>query len=676
MRSSTARSSPLAPLALLVGVLGFVAAFAATTQYVAHAFGYARVLGLPLFGHVYQPLASAVWLVNLDMRCVAIAHWRHFACPARTTTFLGAAHAYLLLWLAGASAVTVPLAVAARFHGAALRRPRGRRIPAIDVDDDEPAPLRLTVGTSTGKLLALGHGAAIRAGERVHLVGDEASQNILVLGGTGSGKTTRSLNNMCAEAALQDCGILALNVKGDWDLAFREIARRAGRRVEEIGIGATPLNLLDGLSPEIAASYIKSALLLAGNTSGDNAFWNELATELARNVLGVLSFRPQHYTLTGLFNYLFVETFRTGVDDEVNAVYAQLTRAAGRPVPVAADPDTAASAIEAAGIPEATISGSCTIAPAEPHTTLLAPAAEADDDTQACDPQATAAAEAALRRLERYANYYSGVFATFDEKVRNGVRAQLSQVLSLFTLPELEEAFCTPGVESALLERLVDGAVFLVNLPIQRYGLCAKTVYTFIKLRFFSVMNERRIQPAWNQTRSVVFICDEYQEIVSIAKDALSDLNFWSLSRSARTVGIISGQGIESFRAAIGNQSLTDAFLQNFRQKICYATEDEATIKFFTYLLGQVEVERENSSRSKSRSSGPNASTSSQSQSTSHQRQLQSTINPQFFRQLRRGEVLAVLSIGGEACDDVIATQPLYIEPPAVVELHAAPVNS
>jgi len=104
--------------------------------------------------------------------------------------------------------------------------------------------------------------------------------------------------------------------------------------------------------------------------------------------------------------------------------------------------------------------------------------------------------------------------------------------------------------------------------------------------------------------------------------------------------------------------------LQNFRQKICFRTEDLATIKYFTELLGQVEITREGSSNQRSRSVRGgglfSAATISTSQSDSESETQRSTINPQLFRQLGSNEALAVLSIGGAAYDDVITMPALY----------------
>lgn len=600
-----ADSDVWASLAFLIGMIGFVASFGATTQLIARTFGYAPILGRPLFGHFYQPFGAAIWLINLDMRCYVVANLKHTACAPGTLAFLPQAHLYLGIALGITALVVGAFVVFAISMGSNSSPNRGKRLPTVIAEGS--LPFTLDLGTSTGKLAKLEHGAAIAAGQSIRLVGDEASQNLVAYGGIGSGKTTRFVNPVVLQALQQDCGMFVCDIKGDYGDTLRELALRANREIETIGLAAKPFNLLAGLTPEVASSFIKSALLLAGNTNAESAIWNEVGTELARNALGVLSFVPEHYTLTGLFNYLFNEAFHKSLEDPVNQVYERLSN-------------------------EAQDLSNPTHAESENQRVLL----------------------------QRYADYETNVFDTFDSKVKSGVKFQLSSILSLFTMPEIERTFCAHGSDHIHLEETLDGKVFLLDLPIQKYGLGAKTIYTFMKLRFFSVINQRRVEPTWNQTRSVVFVCDEYQEIVSIARGALSDLNFWDKSRSAKCVGVISAQGIESFRAAIGSNSLTDAFLQNFRQVICFRTEDRATIERMTYLLGQVEVERKNRSRSTSRSSSVTNSSTGHSETSSLNQQLQATINPQLIRTLRVGEALANLSIGGESYDDIIATSPVY----------------
>jgi hypothetical protein len=606
MAATTAGRASSAHLILgtLCGLLILAGGLAATTQYIAWSYRFGPALGapwlrnvkLPYSSSVYAPWTSLGWLSRADARCWARS-LRRTPCDATTIAVLHQAHVLLLGSILVAAIVGVLVATIASLI-LEYRRSRGQlRVPPVS-PGDQPC-FTIEVGTATGKLLGLGHGAAVSAATALRLEGDDAAKNIAIYGGIGSGKTTRAINRYASQSLKQNCGMLAFDVKGDYFQTLETLAHAARRTMTTIGVGAQPMNLLEGMTPEVAASFLKSALILAAG-SGDK-FWIETATELSRNVLGVLSFFPEHYSLNGLYRWLF-------------------------------DPDWHDEMVQAV----------------ERRALQLNDAYMKDE----------------LRRLKAYFDYETTIFDKFDDKVKSNVLAQASEILSPFAQPELVDAFCTQSPECVQMEALLNGAVFLVNLPLAEFGLGAKTAYTFVKLRFFNLMQGRRRRPEWNQDRTIVFLCDEYQEIVSCSKTGLSDLNFWDKSRSSGCVGIISAQGVSSFYAAIGEHDLANALLQNFRQTICFRTEDDATINRMTRLLGQIEVERESESRQTSRSTnaGLNGGSSrSASRSSSLSRALQNVINPQIFRLLEPDEAIATLTIRGAAFDDVVKMPAVFV---------------
>lgn len=457
---------------------------------------------------------------------------------------------------------------------------------------------RLWLGQSTGTLAQLGHRTSLAAQQHVNLSLEDAAQNILILGGIGSGKTTRAMHPLLLQLLDQPCGGLIFDVKGDFHQAVRYFAHLTQRQIITIGPGHTPLNLLAGLTPEIAASFLKSVLLLAGQHRTDS-FWVDSASELCRNILGLLAFLPEHYSLQGLYGYLFDPAFREEVAEALE--------------------------IQRAGL-----------------------------------------SQTALRQLTVCEHYHTHVFDQFDEKVKSGVRATLSQVLSPFNHPELMDAFCTAQpqkTDAPTLSAVLTGSVFLVSLPLSTWGLGAKVVYTLIKLRFYNLMQQRTAQARGESLSPVFFLCDEFQEIVSANKDGLSDLNFWDKARSSKTIGIVSAQALSSFYANLGDRALADTLCQNFRQKLCFRSEDPTTLQYFQSLVDKVEVSR----RTQGRSSGTQSASGMGSAQTSHSQSEntswteKSVLTAQGFRQLGPNEVVALLSIGGHSADDVLAVQPIYI---------------
>jgi len=359
------------------------------------------------------------------------------------------------------------------------------------------------------------------------------------------------------------------------------------------------MNLLAGLTPEVAASFLKSAFLLNGGTKMDG-FWIDTATELCRNTLGVLSFLPEHYTLQGLYSYLFDDEAREALQEPVNALLATL-----------------------------------------------------NDKEQ--------------RLLKAYLRYHDSIFAAFDEKVKSGVNATVAQALAPFNHPELIDAFCEHTDGNLAMESVLDGAVYLVDMPLSRWGLGGKVAYTFIKLRFFNVMQSRIHHPEWNQEKPVFFMCDEYQELISASKDGLSDLNFWDKSRSSKTIGIISAQSVSSFYAALGDHDLSHAILQNFRQKLCFRTEDPATLTMMDKLAGQAKVQKKTTSKTSGSgsSSNPKSFFDSNSRHSSSTQTLaesrESVLDATLFRHLSPDQAVALLSLNGHSMDDVLELKAVYL---------------
>ena len=451
----------------------------------------------------------------------------------------------------------------------------------------------LWLGESTGWLSRLSHVAGMAPGQNVVLDISDACQNIVVLGATGSGKTTRAINPMLVQLLDQDAGGLIFDIKGDYKKDVLHFAQHAGRDVTVIGVGDgnKGINLLSGLTPQVAASFLKSIVLLAGGY-GMEKFWVDTAAALCKNALGVLSFVPQYYSLEGLYLYLFNVDKRVDIEKEISAL----------------------------------------------------PALD----------------EKRKRLLDSYMAYHDLQFDKMEDKTKAGVLSTVSQFLEPFLHPELIDAFCSQKNDSVKMEDVLNGAVYLVDLPIHTWGLGGKVVYSLIKLRFYNVMQQRNSRPSWNQNRPAFFICDEFQEIVSASKDGLSDLNFWDKSRSSKTIGIISGQAVSSFYSAIGNRDVANTLLQNFRQKLCFKTEDTDTLNYFNNLAGRVEVKRvsySNSTGQGHRNYGSSYDSHSESVSTVER----PILDAQLFRSLHPEQAVALLSVNGHSMDDVINVKSVYV---------------
>lgn len=192
-----------------------------------------------------------------------------------------AAHAFnLALWtgIPGSIAYFAFLAYRDRKAG---KEAASQPAAAQDVDDAQREVWRhdfkgLFLGYSTGFLQARkpdNAGWPTPEGAPVELSPEDAAKNILVLGGIGSGKTTRSVNPLLSRVLRQNPGALIFDIKTDYRDTAEKIAEACGRTVKIVGDGGMTLNLFRGCTPEVAASYLKSCFMAEGQGHGDSAFW-------------------------------------------------------------------------------------------------------------------------------------------------------------------------------------------------------------------------------------------------------------------------------------------------------------------------------------------------------------------------------------------------------------------
>ena len=473
---------------------------------------------------------------------------------------------------------------------------------SIFTGNKRPEGLALAVGRSTGELQIKGHVIGLDPNQDVWLVNDDCCQNICVMGGIGSGKTTRIINPLLYQLLeYNDVGGLIFDIKGDFGSAVDQFAHEVGgRNIHRIGVGeyCQGINLIGGLTPQQTAGFLQSTFYLCGGSMNDS-FWIQSATALIENTLGLLQYLgDRYYNLEKAYQYIFYEDARQAIDLLISKI----------------------------SLPDGSLE---------------------------------------RRNLDNYKGYYDNVFLKMDIKMRESIKGTLSTILSPFQAPELIDAFSGSNNDYDL-SGILSGDIVLIDLVLSKWQTAGKVVYTLIKLRFFSLLQERQANKNLPQNY-VFFMCDEYQDVISASKQGLSDLSFWDKSRSAKCVGIISTQSVSSFRSAIGDINLCDTILANFRQKIFFKTEDTQTLDLMNKLTGRVEVTRQSfnfsTGQGESQQPGHWFSGTNNNNSTSMNNQIveRNLIDSNLVRQLNNDLAIALLNIDGESADDVLYVYPKYV---------------
>lgn len=229
---------------------------------------------------------------------ILISAWHgHFSWSSR---YISSTLTYSLtsLSLGIVLGILLPEALPYETKSRALKKKERESIrPVVDTNN---IPFGLWVGRSTGYLSQLWHRTGVAADQNISLGIEDAAQNILVLGGIGSGKTTRLMQPLLTQLLEQECGGLLFDVKGDVKKAVLALAEHCNVDVAIIGPGEDTwaINVLRDISPEMAASFFKSIFLLSGGTRTEG-FWIDTAVELCRNTLGILSFIDGYYRTSG-----------------------------------------------------------------------------------------------------------------------------------------------------------------------------------------------------------------------------------------------------------------------------------------------------------------------------------------------------------------------------------------
>lgn len=505
----------------------------------------------------------------------------------------------------------------------------GKRLPlraplptaSLDYADGQSAgPPRVYVGEATGTLSLQGHSMGIEPREPLVLGQRDLCKNVLTLGEIGAAKTSAVIVPFALQLMDTGTGILFVDGKGEAATPIERAAQSLGRIVKRIGVGALGFNLLGGLTPKQATKIILDALHLTGQTGSESAFWVSSVTTLAENTLGILAQRSETYNLGAAYHFIYKDAFRSECLAFANERLAEL---------------------------------------------------------QARVDAGDSSAGSAKRALRICCDFFEDVFPKLNEKTRNDINATFGTVLQKFQDPELLDAFCSTHNDAALAE-LLDGTVFVLDLPLAKYDLAAQFVMLFIKEAVFRLIKSRAELDVSDprRIRPVAFICDEYQKIVSA-----TDADSLDVMRSLNGVVVAGAQSINAFYRALGDEATTKALLANFVNKICFATSDPDTIDYISSIIGEADIYRETLSygETMTRSWGGGGgdigtsivagvvgqSSHAVSHNVSATIQRQKVVTAQTFRRLAQSEraayALAILKKDDTAYDDVLAMPKVYL---------------
>ena len=185
--------------------------------------------------------------------------------------------------------------------------------------------------------------------------------------------------------------------------------------------------------------------------------------------------------------------------------------------------------------------------------------------------------------------FFEKEFKALDSRTLSILKSEITRITNVFVSDyDILNTFCPSQNEINFYgfeEILKKGKIVVLNMNIAEYQNLSKIMAAYLKLDFQAEVMKNLASD--NIPRTSAFICDEYSEYVT-----KTDAAFFSQSREAKCINIVSTQSYSSIRNTINNEFSTNVIIQNLVNKIWFRTDDIFTIESVQKQLGKEEKEK------------------------------------------------------------------------------------
>lgn len=193
-----------------------------------------------------------------------------------------------------------------------------------------------------------------------------------------------------------------------------------------------------------------------------------------------------------------------------------------------------------------------------------------------------------IYELNECLNFFQKEFENLDSRTKGILISEITRITNTFISDyDIFSTFSPPKEKLNFLgfeDVLKNGKIVVLNMNISEYNLLSKIIATYLKLDFqteiLSAMSHGNI-------RKSAFICDEYDKYCT-----KTDSDFFSLSREAKCINIVSTQSYSSLKNTLKEESSVKVITQNLINKIWFRTDDIFTIEETQKQLGKEEKEK------------------------------------------------------------------------------------
>lgn len=373
----------------------------------------------------------------------------------------------------------------------------------------------------------------------------DAVEGTLVLGATGSGKSTGSGRALARAMLAARFGGLVLTAKPDERAVWESYCHETGRADDLLVFGpdgANRFNFLDhelsrkgcgaGLTENVV-SLLSTILEVAERRSAsgggreDEGYWKRANRQLCRNVVDLLS----------------LATGRLSVPDLYRVVIS------------------APTSLEQIGSDHW-----------KSHSYCFNCLAEADRRAKSLREQSD---------FEIVTNYFMLEFPALSDKTRSVIVSTFTSMVDVLNRGLLRELFCSDT--NVTPEAIRDGKIILIDLPVKEYAEVGQFAQVLWKHAFQRSIERRNLA---EHPLPVFLWADEAQHFVTSY-----DMQFQTTCRAARVATVLLSQNYSNFLAALGGgekaRAETDSLLANLNTKVLHANGDPVTNEWAAGLIGR-----------------------------------------------------------------------------------------
>lgn len=179
------------------------------------------------------------------------------------------------------------------------------------------------------------------------------------------------------------------------------------------------------------------------------------------------------------------------------------------------------------------------------------------------------------------ADYYLLEWVNLAERTRSVIQATFMGWADLLVRGLLRELFCTDTTVTP--EDVEHGRIILIDLPVKEFGEVGQFAQVLWKYAFQRSIERRNVAAS---SRPVFLWADEAQHFVTSY-----DHSFQTTCRAARVATVLLSQNYSNLIAALGGnekaRAETDSLLANLNTKILHANGDAVTNEWASRLIGR-----------------------------------------------------------------------------------------